>query len=140
MIMKLVTYLIFNGTAEAAFEFYAKCLGGKITNLSRFAEAPDCGHMSADDQKRVMHVRMEVGDQILMASDSHPAMGYDGIKGCSVAIQTTDPDQAERFFNALKEGAEIRMPLGQTFWSERFGMLTDKFGAEWMVNCEKAPA
>lgn len=137
--MKLVTYLIYNGNAEAAFNFYAKALGGKIAMLSRFSEAPDCGHMSPQDQQRVMHVRLEIGNQTLMASDSHPSMGYDGIKGCAVSIQVETPAEAERLFNALKEGGKVIMEMSQTFWSERFGMLTDQFGAEWMINCEKQP-
>lgn len=135
--MKLVTYLIFNGQAEAAFNFYAKCLGGKIAMLARFKEAPGCEHMSPEDQQRVMHVRLEVGDQTLMASDSHPDMPYTAISGCSVSVQVDTVAEAERLFNALKEGGQVNMEMSKTFWSERFGMLADKFGAEWMINCEK---
>jgi PhnB protein len=135
--MKLITYLMFKGQAEAAFNFYAKCLSGKITMLSRYKDAPDCEGMASEDQQKIMHVRLEVGDQTLMASDNHPNMPYEGIKGCSVAIQTKSAAEAERLFNALKEGGEVRMEMGETAWSERFGMLTDQFGAEWMVNCEK---
>ena len=135
--MQLTGYLIFNGQAEAAFNFYAKSLGGKITLLSRFGEMPDCGDFSAEDKQRVMHATLEVGNQRLMTSDSHPSMGYDGIKGFSIAIGVDTVAESERFFNALKEGGEVDMPLGKTFWSESFGMLRDKFGVSWMINCEK---
>ncbi|WP_158885502.1 VOC family protein [Rhodanobacter sp. L36] len=138
--MKLVTYLMFSGQAEEAFNFYAQCLGGKITMLSRYGDAPGSEDLSPEGQQQVMHVRLEVGDQTLMASDNHPSMPYEGIRGCQVAIQTQTAAETERFFNALKDGGDVRMEVGATFWSECFGMLTDKFGVEWMVNCEKNPS
>ena len=69
--------------------------------------------------------------------DAHPGAPYEGVKGCCVAIHVATPDEAERVFKALSEGATVQMPLGETFWAARFGMLTDQFGVPWMVNCEK---
>ena len=73
-----------------------------------------------------------------MGCDAHPEMPYDGIKGCDVAVHVGAADEAERLFAALSEGGTVQMPIGETFWCVRFGMLTDRFGVPWMINCEKA--
>lgn len=133
--MQLNAYLIFNGQAEAAFKFYAQCLRGKITTLLTFGEMPGFENQPAATRAKIAHVRLDVGDQALMASDSHPDYPYEGIKGCSVSIAVSDPAEATRLFDALAEGGSVQMPLQQTSWSVRFGMLVDRFGAAWMVNC-----
>jgi PhnB protein len=135
--MQLNSYLIFKGQAEAAFNFYAKCLGGKVVMLMRFKDSPGGEEMPAEYREQIMHVRLEVGDQALMASDNHPSMPYDGIKGCSISIGIDDISEAERLFDALKQGGKVQMALEKTFWAERFGMLVDQFGVAWMINCEK---
>ena len=83
-----------------------------------------------------MHARMSVGDKMLMASDAPPDR-YEAMKGIMVTLGIDDPGEAERIFRALSERATIQMPIQKTFWAERFGMLVDKFGTPWMVNCEK---
>lgn len=85
-----------------------------------------------------MHARLIVGNQVLMGGDSYPGQPYEGIKGCSVAVQVDTPEEAERVFGGLAENGTVTMPLQQTGWAIRFGMLTDQFGVPWMVNCEKA--
>ncbi len=135
--MKLHSYLIFNGQAEAAFKFYEQCLRGKIAMLMRFGEAPGCENMPAETRDWLIHVRLEIGDQVLLASDCPPDRPYDGIKGCSVSIQVDTKAEGERLFNALKEGGTVQMPYEKTFWAARFGMLVDQFGVPWMINCEK---
>lgn len=135
--MQLTNYLIFNGKAEAAFKFYAQCLRGKIAMMMRFGEAPGGEQASAETRDWLMHVRLEIGDQVLMASDCPPDRPYEGIKGCSVSIQIDDKVEGERIFNALKEGGTVQMPYEKTFWAARFGMLVDQFGVPWMINCEK---
>ncbi|GGY23250.1 VOC family protein [Rhodanobacter panaciterrae] len=135
--MQLTSYLIFDGKAEAAFKFYEQCLRGKITTMMRFGEAPGCENMPAETRDMLIHVRLEIGDQVLMASDCPPDRPYDGIKGCSVSIQIHDQAEGERIFNALKDGGTVQMPYEKTFWAERFGMLVDQFGVPWMINCEK---
>ena len=135
--MKLQSYLIFNGQAETAFKFYETCLRGKITRMMRFGEAPGCENMPAETRDWLMHVRLEIGDQVLLASDCPPDRSYDGIKGCSVSIQLHDKAEGKRIFNALKESGTVQMPYEKTFWAERFGMLVDQFGVPWMFNCEK---
>ena len=138
--MKINAYLMFDGQCEAAFNFYAECLGGKLERLMRYAEAPDnaCGELPAEYQQRVMHACLSVGDQLLMASDNAPPYVYEGIKGCSISLNVDSIAEAERLFAALAERGEVQMPLQETFWAARFGMLTDQFGVSWMVNCEPA--
>lgn len=138
--MKINAYLMFDGQCEAAFNFYAECLGGKLERLMRYAEAPDnaCGELPADYQQRIMHACLTVGDQLLMASDSAPPYVYEGIKGCSISLNVDSVAEAERLFSALATRGEVQMPMQQTFWATRFGMLIDQFGVSWMVNCEPA--
>lgn len=134
--MQFVSYLTFDGHAEAAFDFYARCLGGKVTWLSRYGEAPPEMPMPPEMRDKVMHIRLEVGDQVLMASDAMaPQCPYEPIKGCSVSIQLDSTAEAERIFNTLAEGGQVQMPIGETFWAARFGALVDRYGVPWMINC-----
>ncbi len=136
--MKWNPYLAFDGRCKEAFAFYQKCLGGKVVAVIGYGDTPAKEHMPASTGARIMHARLVLGDQILMGCDAHPEMPYDGIRRCDVAVQVDTPDEAERLFAALAEGGTVQMPVGETFWSVRFGMLTDRFGVPWMINCEKA--
>ena len=135
--MQLTNYLIFNGQAEAAFKFYETCLRGKVTSMTRFGEAPGCEQMPAEARDRLIHVRLEIGDQLLLGSDCPPDFPHEGTKGFAVSVQVDTQADGERIFNALKEGGTVQMPYEPTFWAARFGMLVDRFGVSWMVNCEK---
>jgi len=135
--MKISPYLTFDGNCQAAFEFYAQCLRGTIEKLLRFGETPACEHVPADYQDKIMHVRLEVGDQVLMGSDCHPAQPYEGIRGSSVTLNLDSISEAERIFSALAEQGTQQMPMQETFWAVRFGMLVDRFGVPWIINCEK---
>jgi PhnB protein len=138
--MKWNPHLTFDGRCREAFEYYEKCLGGKIVAMVGYADMPGAQDVPPELRGRVMHARLVLGDQVLMGCDAHPAMGtYEGIKACDVAVQVETPAEAERLFAALSEGGVVQMPLGDTFWSARFGMFTDQFGVPWMINCEKAP-
>jgi len=130
-------YLTFNGQCQAAFKFYERCLGGKILAMIPFGDTPSAEHLPAEHRGKIMHARLVAGDQVLMGSDGRPGEPYEGVKNCSVAVQVKTPQEAERLFNALSEKASILMPLQETFWAVRFGMLTDQFGVPWMINCEK---
>ena len=130
-------YLAFDGRCKEAFGFYERCLGGKIVAMIPYGDTPAKEHVPAGTEARIMHARLILGDQVLMGGDAHPLMPYEGIKGCSVAVQVKTPDEAERLFKALAEGGAVTMPICETFWAVRFGMLTDQFGVPWMVNCEK---
>jgi PhnB protein len=135
--MQLTPYLNFNGQCEAAFKFYEQCLGGKIVALFTHRNTPAAEHVPAEWQDRIMHARLVVGDAVLMGSDSPPAY-FEEPKGMYVSLQIDHPAEAERIFHALAEGGTVRMPIEETFWAARFGMLVDRFGTPWMINCEKA--
>ena len=136
--MKLNPYLVFNGQCEAAFKFYAQCLGGKIEAMFTHGETPAAQYVPPDWHKKIMHVHLSIGDESLMGSDAPPDH-YQKPQGFSVSLQIKDPADAERAFHALAENGTVTMPIQQTFWSVRFGMLVDQFGIPWMVNCEQVP-
>ncbi len=102
--MKIHTYLTFDGQCEAAFNYYAECLGGSL-ELMRMGESPEAGNVPEQFHDRVMHVCLTVGDQLLMASDTFPGMPYEGIKGSSVSLQVENVPEAERLYKALSAGA-----------------------------------
>ena len=139
MISDFVPYLAFDGQCEEAFKFYEKALGGKILMMMRLADAPAGVPRTPETERRIMHARLEVGDRYLMGGDA-PQQMFSKPQGFCVAIQVDEAADAERVFAALAEGGKINMPLAPTFWSERFGMLIDKYGIPWMVNCEKPMA
>ncbi len=131
--MQINPYLTFDGTCEAAFKFYEQCLGGKIQGISTFAGTPAEEHVPAEWRDKILHAYMTVGDQELMGSDAPPGQ-YEAPRGVHVSLQIKDADEAERVFHALADGGTIQMPIGKTFWAERFGMLVDQFGIPWMIN------
>ena len=130
-------YLNFNGDCQEAFRYYERVLGGKIIMMMSHADMPaDAQAQTPPEWKnKIMHARLVVGDQVLMGSDSPPGH-FEKTQGMYVALQVDDPDKAERIFAALADNGAVRMPIQQTFWAIRFGMLTDKFGIPWMINCE----
>jgi PhnB protein len=132
-------YLHFNGECEAAFKFYEKALAGKIEATMTFGDSPMSAQVPAGWGNKIVHARMTVGSTILMGSDAPPDR-YEAPKGFSLSVGVKDPAEAERIFNALADGAKIEMPLQQTFWAAKFGMLVDRFGIPWMINCEQPAA
>lgn len=129
--MQLNAYLHFNGNCEEAFAFYAKATGGVIEMKSTFGESPMAAQMPAMKDK-IVHARLRIGDQILMGSDAPPER-YKAPQGFSLSLGTKTAADAERMFQALSEGGQVQMPLAQSFFAERFGMLVDRFGVPWMV-------
>ena len=134
--MDLNTYLGFDGQCEAAFKHYEKVLGGKILMMLRNADAPPGTPIPAESANRIMHARLQVGDRLLMGGDAPSGRGSKP-QGFCANIMVDDPAEAERIFRELGAGGTVTMPITETFWARRFGMLTDKFGIPWMVNCEK---
>ena len=132
--MDLNTYLMFDGSCEAAFKFYEKVLGGKIVVMMTHAEMPAGTNVPEDWKKKIMHARMSINGQALMASDAPPGH-FRPAQGFSVSLTVADPAEAERKFKALSEGGSANMPFGKTFFSRGFGMCVDPFGIPWMVNC-----
>lgn len=137
--MNIVPYLWFDGTCREAFGFYETVLGGKIVDMLPHAGTPMSGDFPADWQDKIMHASIKIGDAMLMGSDAPPAY-YRPAQGLSVSLHLKTAGEAERVFAALAEGGSVTMPLEKTFWTERFGMLVDRFGIPWMINCEAAPA
>jgi PhnB protein len=134
--MKWNPYLNFDGNCAAAFKFYEKCLGGKITMMQTHADSPIAGEVSPEMSDKVLHVRLELGDQVLMGSDAMPGY-YQAPGSFYVSIQVEDVAEGERVFKALSENGTVQMPFEKTFWSPGFGMLADQFGTPWMVNCQE---
>jgi PhnB protein len=133
--MQLSLHLSFKGNCEAAFKFYERALGGKILFKMTYGESPMAEQTPAELRSKVMHSTIAFGDATMMGADVPPDRQEDR-KGFAVTIAVKDPAEAERIFKALSENATIQMPIQQTFWSPKFGMLVDQFGIPWMVNCE----
>jgi PhnB protein len=136
-IMQLNTHLNFNGQCEEAFKFYERALGGNITSMATYEGTPAAQHVPADWQKKILHGEMKVGEVLLMGADAPPGR-YKSPEGFSITFQTDQPAEADRVFQALAENGHVSMPIQQTFWSPRFGMLVDQFGIPWSVNCMQA--
>jgi len=135
--MDLTPYLNFNGQCEEAFKFYESCFGGKIVAMVSFEAAGSASHVPEGWAGKIMHAQMTVGHQVLMGSDA-PTGRYEKPQGFSMSAHAETPADAERVFQALAEKGNVTMPLQQTAWAARFGMLTDRFGIPWMVNCAAA--
>jgi len=134
--MKLNPYLSFKGQCEEAFKFYESALGGKIAFKMTFGETPMAEQTPQAWRGKIAHARMSIGDAVLMGGDPPPEH-YQAPQGFHVTLNVDDPKEAERVFHTLAEGGKVTMPIAETFWARRFGMLADKFGTPWMINCEK---
>jgi PhnB protein len=135
--MQLNTYLLFKGNCEEAFRFYETALGGKIESMMTYKGSPAEKQTAPEFLQKIMHARLVAGDAVLMGSDD-PHEKIDGHQGFTVAVHTDDPAEAERIFHALEKGANVTLPIQATFWALKFGMLVDRFGIPWMVNCQQA--
>jgi PhnB protein len=134
--VQLNPYLNFNGDCEEAFAFYERVLGGKIEAMMTHGDSPIADQVPTTWHNRILHARLVVGDAVLMASDSPPEH-YEKPRGIYVSLALQDPAEADRIFYALAEKGSVTMPIEKTFWAARFGMLVDRFGIPWMINCEQ---
>ena len=133
--MSIQPYLTFGGRCQEAVDFYRDALGAEVQMLMRFKEAPDQpppGMVPANWGDKIMHVSLKIGDAVLMASDGC-ASSEKNFQGFSLSLTAANEAEADRKFAALSKSGKVTMPLGKTFFSPRFGMLTDKFGVGWMV-------
>ena len=133
--MHIQPYLYFDGRCEEAINFYRKALGAEVTFLMRMKESPDPappGMLPAGWEDKVMHAELRVGETTLLFSDGH-RQGQPRFEGFSLTLTADDDAQAERWFAALAEGGNVTQPLVTTFFSSRFGMLTDHIGAPWTI-------
>lgn len=135
-IEKLNPYLNFNGTADEAIKLYEKALGAKAGNIMRFGEMGGAD-VPPEHKNRVLHAPLQIGNGVVMVSDTRPGdpVSTTG-SNVTVALHFDDPVDMARRFEALAAGGKITMPLTDTFWGAKFGMLTDAFGIRWMFNCE----
>ena len=133
--MQMTTHLSFKGECEAAFKFYEQCLDGQLGAIFRYAGSPLADQVPADWQDKVMHGSFTFGDQVLMGGDVAPDR-YEQPKGFSLSLQMQSAADAERIFHELARGGTVVMPLEKTFWAARFGMVVDRFGIPWLINCE----
>lgn len=135
--MQIEPYLFFDGQCEAALNFYAQCLGGQIVVLHRYEGSPMEAQLPPEWKHKVMHATLSAGGQRFMASDRMPGQPFGGHAGFSMSVNLPqDPVMGEAVFKALATGGMVTMPFALTFWGAHFGMLVDKFGVGWMVNCE----
>jgi len=130
--MQVQPYLAFEGRCDEAIEFYKKAIGAKVEMLMRFKEAPDQSTVSPGSADKVMHAALRAGDATILMSDGR-CNGSPNFHGIALALSASTDADAERIFNALAEGGKVNMPMAKTFFSSRFGMLSDKFGVGWMV-------
>jgi PhnB protein len=133
--MELSTYINYKGECEAAFRFYEQCLGGTLGPVFRYAGTPFADQVPADWQDKVMHASLTLGSQVLMGADIAPDR-YQEPKGFSLSLQLKAPAEAERLFRQLSANGKILTPLEKTFWAERFGVVVDRFGMTWLINCD----
>lgn len=130
--------LIFNGQTEAAFNFYKAAFGAEFIHLQRMKEIPGEHTFSEEESQKILHVALPVGGAILMGMDipqNRPATNPGN--NFMVTLDTSSEEETTQLFNALSEGGTVMMPLGQQFWSAYFGMVTDKFGIQWMLSYVK---
>jgi PhnB protein len=130
-------YLNFKGITEQAFNFYKSVFGGEFMTLQRFKDTPEAGKIPANEREKIMHVSLPIGKgNVLMGTDALESMGQKLTIGNNfyISINAESKEEAEKLFSGLSAGGKIEMPLQDAFWGAYFGMFTDKFGIQWMVN------
>ena len=137
--MQVSFHLVFGGQCEAAFQSYERVLGGKIVNMLTYGNSPSAEQVPPEWRDKIVHANFAVGQVVLAGADVLPAQ-YVKPQGFYVLLSADDAMDAERIFSALAENGEVHMAIQKTFWSSRFGVLTDQFGIPWEINCEQAPA
>src|SRR4051794_36480541 len=130
--MKFNPLLSFRGECEAAFTCYARCFAGTIVTMLTYADSPQAESAPPEWRGKIFHATLAVGDQVLMGGDVLPEQ-YEPAKGFRIMIALDDPVEAERVFQALAERGTVQMPMQQTFWAVRFGVLVDRFGIPWVI-------
>ena len=136
----LDSYLFFDGTCAEAMRFYERVLGGRMETFLTYGESPDPAACPPGDPGRVMHACIVLSDgRRLMASDTPEGM-HQPLQGFALALNYGTADEARKVFDTLANGGQVTMPMARTFWTETFGMLTDRFGTPWMVGGGQQPA
>jgi len=133
--VKVEPYLMFEGRTEEALQFYQQKLGAKVEAIIRFKENPEPKYNPPNSDEKVMHSLFRIGDAQIMASDGN-CTGKPGFQGFALTLNAANAAEAKQRFNALSEGGQVQMPLGETFFAKSFGMVADRFGVNWMVLAE----
>jgi len=126
-------YLFFNGNCADAMRFYERTFGAKVDMMMTYGQAPDPQQCPAGSSDRIMHAHLTLQGSTLMASDTPKGQENAGMSGFGLSMNYPTVDEAKGVFDALADGGKVMMPLGKTFWSESFGMLTDRYGVNWMI-------
>jgi len=135
--MNITPYLYFDGDCEQAFRLYEKVLGGHVAMMMHYADAPSDQPAADGLANRIMHARLEFSGRWLMGSDT-PEGRFQKPQGFSIALNVDTAEYAERIFASLSDGGSVHQPLIETFFAHKFGMLSDRFGVPWLINCEKS--
>ena len=130
--MQVQPYLFFDGRCDEAIAFYRSALGAEVNMLMRFKDAPDPGMIRPGSEDKVMHASLRIGEATVLVSDGR-ASEAPNFQGFSLTVSAADDAEADRIFTALADGGQVTMPMAKTFFSSRFGMLTDRFGVGWIV-------
>lgn len=136
--MLVQSYLFFDGRCEEALGFYQRAVGAELLMLMRNQDSPEPlppGSLPEGSGQKVLHASLRIGQSVVMASDGHNG-GQENFKGFALSLSVADEAEAKRAFDALAEGGRVDLPLGRTFWSPCFGMLTDRFGVGWMIGLD----
>jgi PhnB protein len=135
--MRANCHVSFDGQCEAAFRFYQHLLGGAIATMLTYGESPMANQVPPEWQRRIVHATLVLdGHELLLGSDAFPNT-YQRPQGFSVTLGLPDLTKAKEIFQALAEDGRVDLPFQQTFWSAGFGVVTDRFGVPWEVNCER---
>ena len=134
--MKLNPHLSFNGDCRAAFEHYEKCFGGKITFMMTWGDSPMAAETAPVLRETIMHASLALGDNLLTGGDS-PTELYKAPQGTYILLSVDEAAEADRIFMELADQGTVQMPIQETFWALRYGMLIDQFGTPWMINCSR---
>lgn len=132
--MKLYPHVNFGGQCADAFRFYEQSLGGKIVTLLTWGDSPMAAQIPSDWHDKICHASLTIGDAELAGVDD-PSACNEPPKGFQIILDIDWALDADRIFSALASGGTVKMPLGKTFWAERYGIVVDKFGVGWEINC-----
>lgn len=135
-------YLTFNGNCEEAFNFYKSVFGGEFPYVGRFSEMPQDYKIPEEAANYIMHISLPIGDSVLMGSDRVDGMGpaFNPGNNFSISINPESKESADELFAKLSDGGHATMPMEDAFWGAYFGMLTDRFGIQWMINVNTSEA
>lgn len=132
--MHIEPYLFFEGRCEEAIDFYRSALGAEVTMLLRNKESPEPSQspLPPGSEEKILHSSFRIGETTVNASDGI-CQGQPNFQGFSLSLSAPNEAEAQRLFGALAEGGQVQLPLGKTFFSPCFGMVTDRFGVAWMI-------